>query len=74
MTVVNGKVVRFSENHRNIKETMISHPQLEAFKQPVQDFNTKGFGYTEFALVEDIISQGFISNNQLLIKIQAQPV
>lgn len=61
-----------TQSFRTIKETMMTRPELDAFKRPVQNLNTKGFGYTEFALLEDIIEQDFISNNQLLIKIQAQ--
>ncbi|XP_044255653.1 TNF receptor-associated factor 6 isoform X2 [Tribolium madens] len=59
---------------RNIKETMMTRPELDAFKKPIQDMNPKGFGYTEFALIEEIFSQGYVENNQLLIKVQAQPV
>lgn len=64
----------FSQPFRTIKETMMTRPELEAFKRPVLDLNPKGFGYTEFALLEELIEQDFIYNNQLLIKVQAQPV
>lgn len=53
---------------------MMTRSELEAFKQPVQDLNTKGFGYTEFASLQDIYEQDFIDNNQLIIKVQVQPV
>lgn len=53
---------------------MMTRPELDAFKRPVQDFNPKGFGYTEFALLEELIEQGFVQNNQLVLKVQAQPV
>lgn len=53
---------------------MMTRPELDAFKQPVQELNPKGFGYTEFALLEDIAEQGFIDCNQLLIKVNVQPV
>nr|CAI5851120.1 unnamed protein product [Callosobruchus analis] len=62
------------QSFKNIKETMMTRPELDAFKRPVQDMNPKGFGYTEFVLVEEIFEQDFIENNQLVIKIQAQPV
>ncbi|CAG9819694.1 unnamed protein product [Phaedon cochleariae] len=61
-------------SYKTIKETMMTRPELDAFKRPVQDLNPKGFGYTEFALLEELIDQDFIHNNQLLIKVQAQPV
>ncbi|KAJ3658436.1 hypothetical protein Zmor_010171 [Zophobas morio] len=63
-----------TQTFRNIKETMMTRPELEAFRRPVQEMNPKGFGYTEFALIEELFSQGYTDNNQLLIKVQAQPV
>ncbi|XP_045479179.1 TNF receptor-associated factor 6 [Harmonia axyridis] len=59
---------------RNIKETMMTRPNLEAFQRPIQDMNPKGFGYTEFTTIDELLSQGFIEKNQLIIKVQAQPV
>lgn len=53
---------------------MMTRPELDAFKRPVQDFNPKGFGYTEFALLDELIEQEFVQSNQLVIKVQAQPV
>jgi TNF receptor-associated factor 6 len=53
---------------------MMTRPELEAFKRPAQDMNPRGFGYTEFALIKEIFTQGYVDNNQLLIKVQAQPV
>lgn len=67
-------VICFSQSFRNIKETMMTRPELEAFKRPDKDLNPRGFGYTEFASLEEIFSQGYIDNNQLIIKVQAQPV
>lgn len=59
---------------RAIKETMMSRPELDAFKQPIQDLNPKGFGYTEFASVEELLTSGFIENNQLIVKAVVQSV
>ncbi|CAH0560247.1 unnamed protein product [Brassicogethes aeneus] len=67
-------VIHPIESYRNIKETMMTRPELEAFKRPVQDLNPRGFGYTEFVLVEDLKIQEFMRNNTLVIKVQAQPV
>lgn len=67
-------ILYYRQSFRGIKETMMTRPELEAFKRPVQDFNPKGFGYTEFALLEELIDQEFVQNNQLVIKVQAQPV
>lgn len=53
---------------------MMTRPELDAFKRPVQDLNPKGFGYTEFASLEEILEQDFVHKNQLTIKVQAQTV
>lgn len=52
----------------------MTRPELEAFKRPVQDLNPRGFGYTEFASLEDLFCQSYVDANQLLIKVQAMPV
>ncbi|KAG5882769.1 hypothetical protein JTB14_029945 [Gonioctena quinquepunctata] len=67
-------IVHPTQSFRSIKETMMTRPELDAFKRPIQDLNPKGFGYTEFALLEEIVEHDFIRNNQLLIKVHAQPV
>lgn len=59
---------------RSIKETMMTRPELAAFNRPVQDMNPKGFGYTEFALIEELLHAGYVENNQLIIKVQALAV
>ena len=64
----------FRDSTRSIKETMMTRPELDAFKQPIRDMNPKGFGYTEFASVEVIKEQGFVDKNQLLIKVVVQSV
>lgn len=52
----------------------MSRPELDAFKQPVNEMNPKGFGYTEFTAVEELFNQDFVENNQLVIKVTVQPV
>lgn len=64
----------FREQYQNIKETMMTRPELEAFRRPVQDLNPRGFGYTEFALVEDLFVRDFTEINQLIVKVTVQPV
>ncbi|XP_060532304.1 TNF receptor-associated factor 6 [Cylas formicarius] len=68
------EIVHPTQSFRNIKETMMTRPELAAFNRPVQDMNPKGFGYTEFVLVEELFEQDFIVNNQLIIKVRAQAV
>ncbi|KAF5287900.1 hypothetical protein FQA39_LY04074 [Lamprigera yunnana] len=62
------------ESFHNMRETMMTRPELEAFKRPVQDLNPRGFGYTEFIPLEDLFTQGFIDKNQLVLRVNAQPV
>lgn len=49
---------------------MLTNPELEAFSKPTQTLNLRGFGYTEFALLSDLQSEGFLQNNELHIKVQ----
>ncbi|KAL1505856.1 hypothetical protein ABEB36_005318 [Hypothenemus hampei] len=67
-------IVHPFQSYKNIKETMMSRPELQAFNRPMHDLNPKGFGYTEFASIEELFDQEFIANNQLIIKVNAQPV
>ncbi|KAK9873052.1 hypothetical protein WA026_020786 [Henosepilachna vigintioctopunctata] len=59
---------------KNIKETMMTLPSLEAFQRPAQEMNPKGFGFKEFKSIDELLSEGFIEKNQLVIKVQAQLV
>ncbi|CAH1124565.1 unnamed protein product [Ceutorhynchus assimilis] len=67
-------IVHPTQSFKNIKETMMSRSELQAFNRPVHDLNPKGFGYTEFALIEELFNQDFVSNNQLIVKVNALPV
>ncbi|KAK7872495.1 hypothetical protein R5R35_014286 [Gryllus longicercus] len=60
--------------HLHLHETMMSRPELDAFKRPIADLNPRGFGYTEFLSVYDLRNQGFIYDNRIVIKIQVQCV
>ncbi|XP_054290372.1 TNF receptor-associated factor 6-like [Macrosteles quadrilineatus] len=57
-----------------IKETMMSRPELEAFKKPSKEISPRGFGYSEFVLLSDVMTKGFLDNDSLVIKIQIQTV
>lgn len=56
--------------HLHLQETMMSRPELDAFKKPARELNPRGFGYTEFISICDLRHQGFISENRIVIKIQ----
>lgn len=62
------------QSFRSVKETMMTRPELEAFKRPSTEMNPKGFGYTEFVLLEELFTQDFIDKNQLLVKVTVQAV
>lgn len=49
---------------KNIKETMMTRPELEAFRCPINELNPKGFGYTEFTSIEDLFSFGFVDKDR----------
>uniref|UniRef100_A0A1B6J2U8 RING-type E3 ubiquitin transferase n=1 Tax=Homalodisca liturata TaxID=320908 RepID=A0A1B6J2U8_9HEMI len=67
-------LVHPTQPEESIKETMMSRPELEAFKQPTKDICLRGFGYSEFVLVSDIFTKGFLENDTITIKIQVQTV
>lgn len=59
---------------KSIKETMMSRPELDAFRRPLRPVNTRAFGYNEFVKFSEIFSEGFVKNDTLTIKIQIQTV
>ncbi|XP_067003610.1 TNF receptor-associated factor 6 [Anabrus simplex] len=69
ITLINGVYPNL-----HLRDTMMSRPELDAFKRPVQNINPRGFGYTEFISVQDLRTQGFLVNNCLQIKIRVQSV
>lgn len=59
---------------KSVKETMMSRPELDAFRRPLREINTRAFGYNEFVKFSEIFSEGFVKNDTLTIKIQIQTV
>lgn len=68
------KFYAYRDSIQNIKETMMTRPELEAFCRPVDDLNAKGFGYTEFASLEQLLGNDYFDSNQLIVKVTIQPV
>lgn len=54
----------------NQHDCIMSKPEILAFHRPNEDISCRGFGFTEYALISDIIKRGFIENDSLVIKIQ----
>lgn len=59
---------------RGLKEsqsdTIMSKPEILAFHRPEQRVSPRGFGFVEYAYIQDIIRKGFILADTLTIKIQ----
>jgi TNF receptor-associated factor 6 len=63
-------LVNPKDSSQHVCDTMMSRPELGAFKRPMRDMNPRGFGYTEFVSVHDLSVQGFVTpNDSILIKL-----
>lgn len=66
--------IKISMIHRNLSETkhdtIMSKPEILAFHQPTQNISPRGFGFIEYANINDIQNKGFIVNDTLSLKIQ----
>ena len=51
-------------------DCIMSKPEILAFHRPNEEISCRGFGFTEYAIISDIIKRGFIENDCLVIKIQ----
>lgn len=55
-------------------DTIMSNPEILAFHRPTQDPSPRGFGFPEYASVDDIMFNEFIHQDTLTIKIQVNIV
>ncbi|XP_037968203.2 TNF receptor-associated factor 6-B [Plutella xylostella] len=51
------------------RDTMMSNTNLIAFRKPTAEICLRGFGYTEYALVNDVVRNGFVKNDTLIIRV-----
>lgn len=51
------------------RDTMMSNSNLIAFRKPTTEICVRGFGYTEYAIVSDVIRNGFVKNDVLVIRV-----
>lgn len=51
-------------------DILMSNPDILAFHRPQEDISVRGFGFMEYALVNDLFKRGFVNNDCLTIKIQ----
>ncbi|XP_045533933.1 TNF receptor-associated factor 6 [Papilio machaon] len=54
---------------RTQRDTMMSNSNLVAFQKPSAEICLRGFGYTEYALISDVVRNGFVKNDVLVIKV-----
>lgn len=57
-------------SRRHISKTIDAEPHLDAFLRPTAPHNKYGFGYEEFASLEQICEPQYIKNNTLLVKFE----
>lgn len=65
ITMINTKDSSQSQN-----DILMSKPEILAFHRPQEEISPRGFGFMEYAIINDIIKRGFIENDCLVIKIQ----
>ncbi|XP_053600285.1 TNF receptor-associated factor 6 isoform X2 [Plodia interpunctella] len=56
------------------KDTMMSNSSLIAFQKPATDICRRGFGFTEYAAVKDVLANGFVRDDVLIIRVQIRCV
>ncbi|KAG6461724.1 LOW QUALITY PROTEIN: TNF receptor-associated factor 6-like [Manduca sexta] len=56
------------------RDTMMSNSNLIAFNRPTAEICVRGFGYTEYAAVSDVIRNGFIKDDVLIIRVHIKCV
>ena len=60
-----------SSRHHLSKTIDADHEaHLDAFQRPTAPYNKRGFGYAEFASLEQICESQYIKNNTLLVKFE----
>lgn len=47
-------------------DTIMSKPEVQAFHRPAQEISNRGFGFIEYAYINDIFKRGFISDDSVL--------
>ncbi|XP_068674002.1 uncharacterized protein [Montipora foliosa] len=58
------------EFRQHISETLVAKPNLLAFQRPTAPCNYNGYGYVEFAPIEQIRESQYVKNNTMLVRIQ----
>ena len=56
------------DSRRHLRKTLEPVPNLQAFQRPTAPYNYLGYGYEEFASVEQMHEPQYVKNNTLLVK------
>lgn len=60
--------------HRNLNETkhdtIMSKPDIKAFHRPTQDISPRGFGFIDYANINELKDKGFTMADKLSLKIE----
>lgn len=56
------------------RDTMMSNSNLKAFSKPSTEICVRGFGYTEYALVSNVVKNGYVKDDVLIIKVHIKCV
>ncbi|CAG9791788.1 unnamed protein product [Diatraea saccharalis] len=56
------------------RDTMMSNSSLIAFRKPTAEICVRGFGYTEYAVVSDVVKNGFVKDDSLIVRVNIKCV
>lgn len=56
------------------RDTMMSNSNLIAFRRPTAEICLRGFGYTEYAVVSDVVRNGFVKDDSLVFRVHIKCV
>ncbi|KAI5641890.1 zinc finger, c3HC4 type (RING finger) domain-containing protein [Phthorimaea operculella] len=56
------------------RDTMMSNSNLIAFRKPTTEICVRGFGYTEYAGVSQVLRNGFVKDDTLIIRVHIKCV
>lgn len=57
----------YSESHH---DTIMSKPEILAFHKPTEDISPRGFGFLEYANINNVLyKNGFVSNDSITVKV-----
>ena len=58
------------EDKRHISDTLVTRPNLRAFKRPATPRNHIGYGYEKFTNIQTLEDRRYLKNDCLLVRVQ----